>query len=340
MRRSMKTAWPVLVASIFVLALASAILLGVTDQDAAGEPESASVDALQRPGVQKGPVPAEQEAELEPGFTAPEAFARRLVHVPDTRLADERGGPTTDERDIKAENIESLVQENLVRALEGEMASAWFAAQARRACQGFAGSPEELEKRIERTNRKAERDIKRGRELPEQDGGRVPYAISPNPDVNRTNLQNWYEACQHVRGLFGPDFRDQLERQALDGNVNARYLYAVWPPETLDIGGAFEQQYHWEDLAREFSRLNLETGEVAGPLAFAESYRRGLFTAESDNLALAFTFAAFKCGFDAATMGGFLEERINRLSASDDPADQQRLQAVLLEADQLSAYCR
>ena len=211
--------------------------------------------------------------------------------------------------------------------------------RAWQACDRFSRSPAELEKRIERTHTQVERDIKRGRELPARADRRVPFRITANPDINRSNLQDWFDACQRVRNTLTQDFREQLESQALAGNVMARYLYAVWPPGELDLGEAFVQQYRWEGLAREFSEANLESGEVAGLMAFGDSYRGGWFTSKNDDLAMAFTLAAFQCGFEPVSLGKYLDARINRLMASDDPADQQRLQFILVEAERLGLLC-
>jgi hypothetical protein len=336
----MKTAWFTIAGTVLVLGIATAVLLGGRAPDTAVTPAPMAIDETDAPAVPGKSGKPDAGTETETEYTAPAEFARRLIHVPDTRHPRENAAPSTSERDITADKLESLLQSNLEYALEGAMESSYFVVRARQACERFASSPEELERRIERTNRKMERDIKRGRELPAGADNRLPFRTTANPDVNRAKLQDWFDACQRVRSLFTPDFRQQLEAQALAGNVMARYLYAVWPPDALDVGEAFEQQYGWEGLARDFSQANLDAGEVAGLMAIAQSYRRGLFTSKNDDLALAFTLASFNCGFEPVSLGKFLDDRINHLAASDDPADQRRLQFVLVEADRLGLYCR
>ena len=114
----------------------------------------------------------------------------------------------------------------------------------------------------------------------------------------------------------------------------------VWPLEHLDIGEAFNQQYRWEGLARDFSQANLDRGEVAGLMAFAQSYMRGWFTDNNGDLALAFTIAAVNCSsFETISLHSFLNSRVEHLANSDDPADLERLQFALAEADRLGSLC-
>ena len=286
----MRATWIAVGGMLLILGIAMFMFLGDRTPDTAASTPATVSEAVYSPGpIERGEMDPEPEFETE--YTAPTEFARRLIHVPDTRPSADDAAPSTNERDITASNLESLLTANLERALEGEMASAYFAVRAWQACERFSRSPAELEKRIERTNKQVERDVKRGRELPARADKRVPFRITANPDINRSNLQDWFDACQRVRNTFTQDFREQLESQALAGNVMARYLYAVWPPGELDLGEAFVQQYHWEGLAREFSEANLESGEVAGLMAFGDSYRGGWFTSKNDDLAMAFTLS-------------------------------------------------
>ena len=109
--------------------------------------------------------------------TTTENFARRVKHVPDTRPPRDDDTPTTNERDITAGNVEDLLQANLDQALNGDMASAYFVTRTRMTCERFANTPEDLERRIQRTDRKVERDIKRGRESPTRGGNNAPWSV-------------------------------------------------------------------------------------------------------------------------------------------------------------------
>jgi hypothetical protein len=242
-------------------------------------------------------------------------------------------------RDITAGNIEHLLQANLDHALKGELASAYFVIRTRRVCERFANTPGELEKRIQRTDRKVERDIKRGRDLRSGTNNGLPWSATGDKENDRAQMEDWYDACQRVQTIFTPDLRRQLESLALRGDVMAAYLYASWPLDQLDIGEAFEMQFRWEGLARDFSRANLDRGEVAGLMAFAQSYQNGWFTERNGDLALAFSIAAMNCGFETNSSRNFISNRIDQLTSSEDPADQQRLQFALVEAERLGSSC-
>jgi hypothetical protein len=262
-----------------------------------------------------------------------------MTRVPDTRSTRDNDTPSTDIRDISAGNIGNLIQANLENALNDDMASAYFVVQARRVCGRFSDTPGDLEKRIERTNRKVERDIKRGRELPTGARNDLPWSATGDKEENRAHLESWYDACQNVQSMFTQDLRQQLELLALNGDVMAGYLYASWPLDQLDTGKAFDQQYRWEELARGFSRSNMDRGEVAGLMAFAQSYMNGWFTVRNGDLALAFSIAALNCGFETSSSRNFLSNRVEHLAASEDPADQQRLLFALTESERLGSLC-
>ncbi len=292
--------------------------------------DSAEIAAETRTAEETG-----QEAAPDPAAE----FARRVVQVPDMRPAREASGPSTDERDITAENVDQMVLANLEHALKGEMASAYFVTRSRLTCDRFADSPEQLERAIRQANRRVEFNRTRGRDRPSLAGYDLPWSLTDDPEDNRAHMERWYDACQRVMAIFTPDLRRQLELQALDGDIMARYLYATWPEDLLDAGQAFDQQYRWESLAREFSRANLDSGQVAGMMAFAQSYLSGWFTARNHDLALAFGVAALNCGFETVSVRSFMASSIERLTASENPEAQQRLQFILSEADQIGHGC-
>lgn len=270
----------------------------------------------------------------------PGEFAYRLPPVPPARPGADAASPSTDERDITAENIDELVQANLAHALQGDMASAYFVSRSRLSCDQFASTPAELEQAIERTNQRTRHAQARGYEFPAATGYDQPWSVGPDETTNRVNLERWYDACGRLREIFTADLRQRLESLALRGDVMARYLYATWPEELLEAGEAFARQFRWEDRAREFSLANLEAGEVAGMMAFGQSYLSGWFTNRDPNLALAFGVAALNCGFETLSIRSFLASSIDRLTGSDDPADRQRLAFIIAEADNLSQGCR
>jgi hypothetical protein len=335
----MKPVWLVISLSLLLLGISATWWLSDRQANTTVTPQVAPDPAQP---LATGPAPAEPiETEVETGSeaTAPPAtnYARKIAHVPDTRRDNK--SPVASIRDITAGNAEELLQTNLDNALDGDMASAYFVTRARMTCERFARTPEDLDRRIERTNRRVERDIKRGRDVPVRDKRPEPWSTGGDADENRANLEEWYDACQRVRSMFSPDLREQLETRALQGDVMAGYLYATWPLEQLDVGMAFEQQFRWEGLARDFSQANLDKGEVAGLIAFAQTYMNGWFTERNSELALAFAIAATNCNAEAIAFVGFLTNRIDGLASSDDPVDQQRLQFALLESERLGEVC-
>jgi len=334
----MKPAWLIIAVAVLLLVITATWWLDNRQAGTAGTPQATPAPA---PAVDTFPAPAEPilmgEESGSAATTPPSTnFARQIKHVPDTR---DNEAPTTNVRDITTENVDHLLQANLDHALTGDMASAFFVTRTRMTCDRLAGTPEDLERRIERTNRRVERDISRGRDVPAGGNRGVPWSASGDKDENRAQLEDWYEACQRVQSILTPDLREQLETRALEGDVMAGYLYATWPLEQLDVGEAFEQQFRWEGLARDFSQANLEKGEVAGLIAFSQTYMYGWFTERNGELALAFGIAATTCNLEALSFLGFLTRRIDQLTNSDDPADQQRLQFALVEAERLSGIC-
>lgn len=335
----MKTSWLVVVGSLVVVSVAAIWWLdgrksrtGDVPQPAPTPVAEAIVDTLE-------PMLPETDSGLQTEDTAPESFARRIRRGSNTRPKGGENPPSTDLRSMTADNVEQLLQANLDQALDGELASAYFVMRARMACERFANTPEELEQRMERINKRVERDVERGREVSTRRGNDMSLSFTGDSDANRAQMERWYDSCQQVRSMLSPDLRQQLESQALSGDVMARYLYASWPLEALNAGGAFDQQYHWEGLAREFSQANLDSGEVAGLMAFAQSYMNGWFTKRDNDLALAFSIAALNCGFETGSSRNFMTGRIERLANSDDPVDVQRLQFALAEADHLGWFC-
>jgi hypothetical protein len=301
--------------------------------------DSSEVETIDELDTDDETVVSEATVGAEENKDALREFARRFVHVPDTRQVREPEAPSTDERDITAENVDGLVEANLEHALTGDMASGYFVTRTRMSCDRVAKSPEELENSINTISRRIERAQARGHTLPGADGYDQPWSFTQDMEANRLHMVRWYDACERLRAVFTDDLRQRLEMLALNGNVMARYLYATWPVEQLDAGEAFDQLFHWEELSREFSLANLHSGYVAGLMALGHSYLSGYFTRRDPNLALAFGVAALNCGFETISVRSYLAGSIDHLMNSEDPADQLRLQFVLTESDRLGQYC-
>ena len=311
----------------------------------APEPAPAPVTLPAESDGEWGDTPdAGEDAPWSEGFgseapSAPTA-ARRLAPVPGAPAPGASGASLPDPLDLTPENIDGHVRSALAQALEGDFPAAYFLNRAWSMCRGFPEDEAGLERRVDQWNRRARRMSARGIDLERWAGLGGPRAISEDPEENRRHLEGWFDACGRVRETMTLDLRADLERRGRAGDPMARYLYALWPEENLTAEEAFERQFRWEQTARDFSLANLEQGEVAGLMAFGQSYLQGLFTARNPTLALAFALAAVQCGFEDVSSRSFLSERIDRLTASEDPADQERLRFVITMADSWTPLCK
>ena len=335
----MKSNWFIIAGSLLVVGVATSWWFGGRSSSMAEAPQSTPKPVVETIVDTLEPMLPDTDSGLQTEDAATQGFAQRLRRVPNARADREENTAGTELRDMTADNIEELLQANLDQALDGELDSAYFVVRARMACERFSSTPEELEQRIKRINKRVERDVERGREVSTRRGNDLSLSFTGDTDANRAQMERWYDSCQQVRTMMSTDLRQQLESRALRGDVTARYLYASWPLESLNAGEAFDQQFRWEGLARDFSQANLDSGEVAGLMAFAQSYMNGWFTKRDNDLALAFSVAALNCGFETGSSRNFLTNRIERLSKSDDPIDVQRLQFALTEAGHLGWFC-
>ena len=118
----------------------------------------------------------------------------------------------------------------------------------------------------------------------------------------------------------------------------ARYIYAIWPIEPLEMTRGFLVHQEWAAKAAEFSFLNLEEGEIAGQLAFGQSYFSGrLFTSQNIYVSYALFTSAVSCGFREAG----LEMIVNNYFNSEQNkynSDNIRLRVVSM-AKELETYC-
>ncbi|MFC1778368.1 hypothetical protein ACFL3I_13695 [Pseudomonadota bacterium] len=111
-----------------------------------------------------------------------------------------------------------------------------------------------------------------------------------------------FAECQSTRGMFDQSLRDRLAQMAESGNVNARYLYAMWVP--VPKGSDEDQLIEWmtyQSLAMDFTWKNITEGEPLGMLAYGRSLEQVghvYFTPVSQKYGPAFIMAAYKCGLD------------------------------------------
>ncbi|NND44144.1 MAG: hypothetical protein HKN58_02390, partial [Xanthomonadales bacterium] len=256
--------------------------------------------------------------------------ARRLVHVP---AGDASGAKATsrydDLRNISEDELEAFTDYNLEKGLAGDLGAANRVVHAHRRCASAPRSLVQIENQVQTQQRRYRQWAARGG----NDRG------FPSEQELREQLTRQFESCRFMDSMFTPDLRRQLEEMAERGHVTARYLYALWPPETFGRADAFLRQQEWAERALAYTLANLTAGETAGLLAFGQSYaNNGTFTARDRYLGTAFIIAALDCGLEldyyANYINGFLSsERF--AGTADDPRDE-----VLVMADGLKGFCR
>ena len=111
-----------------------------------------------------------------------------------------------------------------------------------------------------------------------------------------------FAQCNSTRSMFDRGLRDRLDRLAESGNVSARYLYAMWPPNQEKT--ARNQLIAWLEYtskAMDFTWKNISEREPLGLLAFGQSLEAPTalyFTVRNPVYGQAFILAAEKCGLN------------------------------------------
>lgn len=119
-----------------------------------------------------------------------------------------------------------------------------------------------------------------------------------------------FDQCRSIQSLFNDDLRERLQYLAENGNVVARYLYAMWPPKQGGLGSEETLQVlEYQNRALEYTWLNIDEDEPLGVLAFGQSFDAGapgLFTPRNFVQNEIFLLAAKKCGLG----GPWLESKV------------------------------
>jgi hypothetical protein len=165
----------------------------------------------------------------------------------------------------------------------------------------------------------------------------------PTEEENLAQIQRWSGACQELKKVWDSSIQKDLARLAEQGNVSARLLFAMFPPQADTAAGGvvpFNEKFAWEALAREYSWLNLQAGAPEGLLAFGQSYLNGLFTRHDFILGAAFLKAAMECGQTELASGSIVTRIENADSSSwrgSGPEQQLQLQIYY---EGIISYCR
>jgi hypothetical protein len=241
------------------------------------------------------------DAENAPNLAAVEAddvttgkgHAKRIVHVPDNNSDKPQS-----EREIDIE-FQQSTETVLQSALDGKSEDAVGIGQLVRIC-----SAETSEDRVlAMLSSYSDVQFTSGRNFSFGNGQRV--SIDSFEELE-SFLWTQFDHCRSVQSLFDDDLHDRIHRMAENGNVVARYLYAMWPPkvtgiETEDI----LKRLDYQSRALEYTWKNIDAREPLGVLAFGQSFgaaQPGLFTPVDFTQNRIFLLAAKKCVQDDSSL--------------------------------------
>lgn len=261
---------------------------------------------VSEPAAEESLVAVEDGRPEEPEAVQP---AKRIVHVPDTRKQpDQDSSEDAPLITVTAAKLAEFTAQTLDKALNGDLKTAAYLRHLRAACSTVPRNEATLEKEIENIWSMAKQSMEGGRTLPPEGRGyrtikvpghRIEMKMFPTESQNRAHLTQWYQGCRGIYGIFSDEMRRELELLARDGHVIARYVYAIWKPEVVLDREALEKTLNWQVNAIEFSYANLVDGEVAGVLAFGQSYLDVIFTSQDIVLGLTLLQASLDCGFES-----------------------------------------
>lgn len=323
----MKKLIPIIILSTALLAIA--IWWFGLDSDIQN-PASKSSDIAAAP-TEPEPQPATEDG-IASTESKPVSTAKTIAHVPPRKLQTESTATPFDNINaVTSETLDKFTRHNLDAAIAGDFDAAFRVSAARKRCINVPKTMERVESMVQIMQQKFERGLDRGTTNTYTVDS--PSNEFPTEAENRAHQMRWYAACHMQRELFNDELRNGLDKLAQQGHVVARYLYAVWPPDYLGKSDGFLIQHEWVTKAREYSFLNLEQGEIAGLVAFAEAYSSGrLFANRDSNISFALMKAAIECGFADAMVVREVEYYFGTFE--NYPPE------VLAMAEELMLYCR
>ena len=281
--------------------------------------------------VDNEPVPqADHSAQPEP--------ARRIVQVPDTRTGSASVGQPQS-KPFTSDSVAEFAAVAFDAALDGNLSAASALTELLRFCsQSVARDERSLEAEIQSLSEEGER-------LTLQFGGNpaegiqnrhfaaanlvIEHRLFATEEQTRVQEIEWLHGCNKMRILFTQDMRRDLEHLAREGHVTARYLYAMWNPDPKILEDGLTNFRHWQLNAVRFTQANLEAGEVAGLLAYLQSFQSIIFTGYHQGLATLLLRSVHVCGFQEG-------EGIAR-TAFDEEEDQWAQDAFGLTIAELNA---
>lgn len=151
-----------------------------------------------------------------------------------------------------------------------------------------------------------------------------------------------FHACPKILEVVG-DAREDIKRLAQAGDVMARYIYSLWPPDLATESSPLLTQTEWELLAKDFTFGNIESGEPLGLRALGLSYYSGTFTPQNSALGMGLLMAATSCGLAHPPTEQFLQRLAETSVEQDDYYTSQirdQLAMVLTVAEQAGMNCQ
>lgn len=265
---------------------------------------------------------------------------KRIVHVPDTRTES----PNLDQlwiEDVMGTTVTEFAEQTITTALDGDLEVGLKFRHLQEICSP-AYTPSDqigLDRKVREMMQFAEKEAATGKPIPPEGkpymttfpiwGTGLSTRVFPNAEQNRSHLNQWQQGCRDLSSLLNDELRDELEKLAREGHVFARHLYALWKPDSGTDQQALDRRLRWQMNAIEFTYANLTEGQVAGVIAFGESYIYALFTDLDLEMGLSLLGAALKCGYESK----MIQDQYDLLAIL--PRDQ-----IEERAERLSAYCR
>ncbi len=199
--------------------------------------------------------------------------------------------------------IEEVTRDAIDSALEGDIDDAIAISDLIRQCRVGFDSEQHVQNQL---NVMAKR-VNQGKSIPNT------FHIGTGEKVSFTTIQEYevflwtrFAQCDATRGMFNQPLRERLIQLAENGNVSARYMYAMWLPKIANISE--NQMTDWliyQNLALEFTWQNINEGEPLGMLAYGQSLETvhpPYFTTRNRNYGQAFILASEKCGLNNSTL--------------------------------------
>jgi hypothetical protein len=258
------------------------------------------------------------EPDEAPGLQSPagekgsaQKFARRITAVPgDTPEVAKPGRPF----DLE---FQDAVKKMVESALAGDVDDAVSLGHLLGRCSGKPRSEAEISMSLQNSKHIFSGD---GRSWIMGNGDRRSFMSFEEYERYHWDI---YDGCRVLRTVTEDDLRERIAQMAESGDVFARYLFAMWRPQSLGTEVDTKNMLDWlayQDQALEYTLQNLDGGEPLGLLALGQSYRSsqlGLFTPRQMRFDEAYYLAARKCGLQSAWLESQIEEFINRMSDSE-----------------------